>query len=943
MRELHTNGPHDEKEMETGSLFTASKAQADHKDKATNNKHVSNRYRTALADCKLLNGANGNGKVFCRDSDCIGQSKRRQSKHNGPNPKTLQKSSSLRITSRVRSSHLVNALSCLGIEVANRNTKRELRAKSKDLGHKVNDNNETYNKFSGKVRRKQRKEDQRTRTKEKDKPCLSNDGGSPKHSSQMMAKSKTYLYYNDNAVSKVSHSLSDFKVSEKDETDCILQNSETDNATEAYRNIITVPLNKSFRNKSMKDSDTHNETSKLSNDVALKENNQKITEDQDKLCVTKYLDSTDTHREFHPSLTESSIAFLKVTKIRNSIETIPDTKMEVTKAIGTENNCTLSENNDSRIIGNLVGNMTKYDEARGGERLKRSSSAPPCFVSSDTHKTICAHLDLPIKTETNTSLNKSNETSKIENTSLIEDFKVQRKRKRVKIRKANSRRKCASVRTSSKNISNTLTVPSVVFIQNQDSWNLQKRKHPDNRNYVKENHNPNCSFLMSEMPLIDMSQKDALGQQNNTKMSQKALVNAMCVTRDHVPKETNRQIIEIQNEDSLTLDIGVVGNASTYMNACTENTGQISKTKTFATCDTDASSKLVAVSSQIKRNQGAGENEEMLVPSDVQNSNYQMEINSLLSKELLDKTLPATEWQIPLYVEDLNEQDKNKIVDRQNGTLNAYLSRQENQTGSGHDQYKMPNSDKISKAKTAQAAPVRPTVQAKETRYPTGTCRSQSFSSSDNKSHIFLNRQKTFVFPCNLKSSRTTDSTRKHVTFDKIVSKQQKSHTSCSGSLPTKLSNSSLGVPLKHSYSIAHREVSQRSQTPTMNYAKPDAMTVTYDTDADSLGRDTPVKSITRVFSGIQSKCKYTDVFDDSEIRGDYNTKVLSFSREMNKENSGNKIQSIANYFDRQKDEENNENNCTLQVLSEKNTSVHNICLGRRTSFLIQTTLNKNK
>ena len=218
--------------------------------------------------------------------------------------------------------------------------------------------------------------------------------------------------------------------------------------------------------------------------------------------------------------------------------------------------------------------------------------------------------------------------------------------------------------------------------------------------------------------------------------------------------------------------------------------------------------------------------------------------------------------------------------------------------------------------------------------------RSQSLSTDDRKLQIKVRRQKTVVFPYDSSSNRILASKQDNVFLKKLLSKNHNKPPSHISTVDSNSLISSLEIPLYGGDSAEHHGIPHRSQTP--NPTKHNFESVGQLSDKSLV----PSENISQVMSksGVHTD-KWTQLqFQNLENPDvyDHKARMLLFSREMNTGDTDASSYTIIESSS-EVDEESIENNSAVAALSESSVPTKSVDLTRRSSFLIQTTLDNHR
>ena len=219
--------------------------------------------------------------------------------------------------------------------------------------------------------------------------------------------------------------------------------------------------------------------------------------------------------------------------------------------------------------------------------------------------------------------------------------------------------------------------------------------------------------------------------------------------------------------------------------------------------------------------------------------------------------------------------------------------------------------------------------------------RSQSLSIDDRKLQIKVRRQKTVVFPYDSSSKRILASKQGNVFPQKLLSKHHNKSPSNISTLDSNSLISSLEIPLYGSDSAEHHGIPHRSQTP--NPTKQNFDSVGQLSDKSLVPSENDLQVLSK--SGAHPD-KWTHLqiqnLENPDIC-DHKARMLLFSREMNTDNTDASYYTIIESSSDEVDEESIENNSAVAAVSESSVPTKSVDLTRRSSFLIQTTLDNHR
>ena len=318
--------------------------------------------------------------------------------------------SQISMASQSRASHLVNTLSCLGIEVSERKT-RVRRSQSNQV-----------RSMESRVRRPKRVESEKSQRKHTDenKMTPSSYHGNRSKKSELMDDSLHNVETNN---LKIARSFSGSRE--------LVKTPETiPHITQPCRMISNTPENEIVRNQSSKSRklkrskhSSRKEKSVSSADLISSKNNSKYTE-KGKRCQQQQQPiqnlkavSTEPHKA------------CEILDYTNYISAILEDTTELNK-----NGLYLLQNtnlNDKNMITENSHEPADKHKTKTAQKLKRSSSVPSTYIYSDKYKCLTnKNSDIPNQTSQNISLHDDVAISNKDDLPLNEDSKVQRKKKK---------------------------------------------------------------------------------------------------------------------------------------------------------------------------------------------------------------------------------------------------------------------------------------------------------------------------------------------------------------------------------------------------------------------------------------------------------------------------------------------------------------------------------
>ena len=218
--------------------------------------------------------------------------------------------------------------------------------------------------------------------------------------------------------------------------------------------------------------------------------------------------------------------------------------------------------------------------------------------------------------------------------------------------------------------------------------------------------------------------------------------------------------------------------------------------------------------------------------------------------------------------------------------------------------------------------------------------RSQSLSIDDRKLQIKVRRQKTVVFPYDSSSKRILASKHGNVFPQKFVSKNHNKQPSQISTLDSNSLISSLEIPLYGSDSAEHHGIPHRSQTPNPNKQNFDSVGQLSDKSLVPSENNSQVIAKSGAHPDKWTQLQFQNL-ENPDI-GDHKARMLLFSREMNTDNTDASPYTIIESSS-EVDEESIENNSAVAAVSESSVPTKSVDLTRRSSFLIQTTLDNHR
>ena len=749
--------------------------------------------------------------------------------------------SQISIASQSRTSHLVNTLSCLGIEVSERKT-RVRRSQSNQV-----------RSMESHVRRPKRVESEKSQRKHSDESKmtpLSYHGNRSKKSDLM----EDSLHNVETNNLKIARSISGpcESVKTPETIPHITQPSRMINNT-SENEIIRNLTSKNRKLKRSKHS-SRKEKSMSCADLISSKNNSKHTE-KGKRCQKQQQQqpfqnlkavSTEPHKacEILDYTNYISAMLEDTTKInKNGLHLLQNTNL----------------NGKNKIFENSHESADKH-KTKSVQKLKRSSSVPSTYIYSDKYKCLTnKNSDIPNQTNLNISLHHDVAISNKDDLPLNEDSKVQRKRKHFTGKNTNLKR---TSQTNLINEGNETMLPVTNICPNKEQCES-----------YEEVDDTGCADTIHE--LSGIKSNPCHSTEKTAGGGEVAKHNLQCNANACVPSKMNICVNdkeEMLHKENITIlnKIDLQG----------EKVQQLSNPENI---------EIQANTEPMTNEDGA---------SDINISQVETENNSVHG-QLLD--YPATDHEENCFEDD--------------SKLSSDMVNMENVT--------------------------RPLVHVKQGNdLDNKLLRSQSLSIDDRKLQIKVRRQKTVVFPYDSSSKRILASKQSNVFPQKLLSKHHNKSTSHISTLDSNSLISSLEIPLYGSDSAEHHGIPHRSQTP--NPTKQ---------NFDSVGQmsDKSLVPSENVSQAMSKSGPHPDKWTQLQFQNlenpdisDHKARMLLFSREMNTDNTDASSYTIIESSS-EVDEQSIENNSAVAAVSESILPTKSVDLTRRSSFLIQTTMDNHR
>ena len=756
--------------------------------------------------------------------------------------------SQISIASQSRASHLVNTLSCLGIEVSERKT-RVRRSQSNQV-----------KSMESRVRRPKQVESERSQRKHTDesKTTPSSYRGNRSKKSELMEDS---LHNFETNNLKIARSISGpcESVKTPETIPHITQPSRMINNT-SENEIVRNLTSKNRKLKRSKHS-SRKEKSMSSADLISSKNNSKHTE-KGKRCQQQQQQQPFQNLKAVSTEPHKACEILDYTNYISAM--LEDTTKINKNGLHLLQNTNLNDKN--KIFENSHESADKH-KTKSVQKLKRSSSVPSTYIYSDKYKCLTnKNSDIPNQTNLNISLHHDVAISNKDDLPLNEDSKVQRKRKHFTGKNTNLKR---TSQTNLINEGNETMLPVTNICPNKEQCE-----------FYEEVDDTVCADTIHEIS----------GIKSNPRLM-----------------DTNKDITE------QTADSGEIAEHNSQQ------------------CNANACVPL-------KMNICVNDKEELLHKESI---------------TILNKTeLQGEKVQQLSSPENIDMQDNTEPMTIKDGALDMDISQVETENNSAHgqlldypatdhEQNCFEDNSKLSSDMVNMENVTRSLVHVKQgNNLDNKLLRSQSLSIDDRKLQVKVRRQKTVVFPYDSSSKRILARKQGNVFPQKLLSKNHNKPFSQISTLDSNSLISSLEIPLYGSDSAEHHGIPHRSQTPNPTKQNFDAVGQLSDKSLVPSENDSQVMSKSGAHPDRWTQLQFQNL-DNPDIC-DHKAKMLTFSREMNTDNTDASSYTIIESSS-EVDEESIENNGAVTAVSESCVPTKSVDLTRRSSFLIQTTLDNHR